>query len=469
MAQTPQTAEAEARRPDPASFRDPSGTVVWQAGKLTRQIRPGAAPFFRTLAASPALARWVAAGLLVPTWVERDDDAGLVLGHDPIAPLTYPHEWPGALFHDAASVVLQVAQAAAEEGLGLADGHPWNVLIHRGRPTFIDVGSLGPEPTDLLWPAHQQFLAFCLYPLHLRRAGLPELATAQLHDLSQGISDDLCLRALPLSYLAGHPGLWGSLQLRRWLSPGRTAPRARAATSRPDPATLRQVRRPFFARLQRELAALRPSPGPSAWSGYYETCPGMSGDEQQAKLQVVARLLEAWRPQRVLDLGCNRGAYAVLAARQGASVVAVDQDDEALSHLYRQARQDGLDILPLHLNMCHPSAGAGWNGQERPATWERLSGDVTLMLALLHHLLITHQLKVTHVADLAARVTRRCALIEWVDLEDPMSQVLLATARREFPEHNLALLVEAMAARGFTRGEVVPLTATRRLVSFERR
>jgi hypothetical protein len=469
MTQTPPTAETGLSGQDPASFRDPSGVVCWQAGQVRRRIRAEAAPFFRALVTSGDFERWVTSGLVVPTWIESDDEAGLVLGHETVALRTYPHEWPTALFHEAATLVVRVAEAADQAGLGLTDGHPWNVLVRRGRPVFVDVGSFGPEPTDTLWPAHQQFLGFCLYPLHLRRAGLPELATAQLIDLSLGISDDLARRALPASYMVRHPALWGSLQLRRLFS-RRPADGLRPGTSRPpDGAVLRRVRSHFFAGLGRELAALRPPPRASHWSRYYETCPGMSAAEQHAKQGVVERILDAWRPGTVLDLGCNTGTYALLAASKGASVVAVDQDDEALSHLYRQASRAGLDILPLHINLCNPSAGSGWNGQERPGTWERLSGDVTLMLALVHHLLITHQLQVGHVADLAARVTRRLALIEWVDLEDPMSRVLRATARREFPDHDVALLVRAMEVRGFALGEVVPLTATRRLLSFERR
>lgn len=469
MAQTPPTAEPGLTGQDPASFRDPSGAICWQAGQVRRRIQAEAAPFFRSLVASEGFGRWVTSGLVVPTWIDSDDGCELVLGHETVAPLSYPHEWPSALFHEAATLVVRVAEAAAEEGLGLTDGHPWNVLVRRGRPVFIDVGSIGPEPADMLWPAHQQFLAFCLYPLHLRRAGLPELATAQLMDLSLGISDDMARRALPASYLLRHPALWGSLQLRRLGSRRPVAePRPRSVAP-PDAATLRRVRSHFFARLGRELAALQPPARTSHWSRYYETCPGMSAAEQQTKQGAVERILDAWQPGTVLDLGCNTGAYALLAARKGASVVAVDQDDEALSHLYRQARREGLDVLPLHINLCNPSAGSGWNGQERPGTWERLAGDVTLMLALVHHLLLTHQLQVGHVADLAARVTRRLAVIEWVDLEDPMSRVLRATARRAFPGHDMALLVQAMAARGFALDEVVPLTATRRLMSFERR
>ena len=468
MAHTPPDTEANFTRPDPASFRDPSGTLCWHSGRIERHIQPAVAPFFRELTQSATFNQWVTSGLIVPTWIERDDDTGLVLGHETITPITYPHEWPTALFYDAASLVLQVAEVSAHEGFGLADGHPWNVLIHRGRPVFIDVGSLGPEPSDLLWPAHQQYLAFCLYPLHLYRANLPELAAAQLADLSLGISDELALRALPLGYKLTNPMLWGSLLLRRLLALRLRSSQKKQPTPRPHPANLRQIRRLFFSRLHRELQRLKPQPVASSWSHYYQTCPGMSEEEQQTKLRAVERFLDAWQPPTVLDLGCNTGAYACLAARKGAAVIAVDQDEVALSQLYRQARQENLNLLPLHINLCNPSAGSGWNGAERAGTWKRLSGDTTLMLALLHHLLITHQVTIEHVAELATRVTKKRVLIEWVDLNDPMAQVLCATSRRQFPDYEPSLLVQSLNLRGFHLTDEVPVTSTRRILSFER-
>jgi tellurite methyltransferase len=47
---------------------------------------------------------------------------------------------------------------------------------------------------------------------------------------------------------------------------------------------------------------------------------------------------------RVLDFGCGLGNFAVAAARQGCSVVALDASPTAIEHLQRVARETGLPI-----------------------------------------------------------------------------------------------------------------------------
>ena len=47
---------------------------------------------------------------------------------------------------------------------------------------------------------------------------------------------------------------------------------------------------------------------------------------------------------------------------------------------------------------------------------------MVLMLAVVHHLILRHQLPLNHIADLCATLTRRWLLLEWVPPSDPMFQ-----------------------------------------------
>jgi hypothetical protein len=48
-----------------------------------------------------------------------------------------------------------------------------------------------------------------------------------------------------------------------------------------------------------------------------------------------------------------------------------------------------------------------------------------MMLAVIHHLLLMDQIPLEQIAALAARLSRRHLLIEWVPQSDPMFQRLL--------------------------------------------
>ena len=91
----------------------------------------------------------------------------------------------------------------------------------------------------------------------------------------------------------------------------------------------------------------------------------------------------------MLDLGANDGEYSLLAAEHAEYVVAVDGDEKVVDRLYRRLRADGREnILPLVMNLVDPSGGIGWRNRERAPFAERVRPDVTLALALVHHLAI---------------------------------------------------------------------------------
>jgi predicted RNA methylase len=311
-----------------------------------------------------------------------------------------------------------------------------------------------------------QFNRFARYPLHVSAAGLPELARARLQDLALGISADLASRALPASYRLRHPIVAAKLGMNRAAETlaDRAPASAQAAQPRSvDPATLRGVRRMYFAGLRREIAGIA-SGTRGAWVSYYAACPSMADTEAEAKQARMAELLARLTPATVLDLGANTGQYAKMAARAGARVVALDQDESSVAALYGQVRAEGLDVLPLVMDLGNPSPANGWCAAQRPDALTRFQSDLALLLALIHHLVFTGNASLEQVAQLARRATRRHAVIEWVAPEDPMAVHLRRTATKDFGFYTEAALKAALAAEGFTVTALEPHAPTRRLL-----
>ena len=89
---------------------------------------------------------------------------------------------------------------------------------------------------------------------------------------------------------------------------------------------------------------------------------------------------------------------------------------------WRRARDERLDILPLVVDLSRPSPGVGWRNRESPGFLARARGafDAVLMLAVLHHLLVTERVPLDEVVDLAVDLTTNVLVIEFVGPGDPM-------------------------------------------------
>ena len=154
---------------------------------------------------------------------------------------------------------------------------------------------------------------------------------------------------------------------------------------------------------------------------------------------------------RLWDLGANTGRYSRIAADAGKRVLAFDIDPAAAERNYRQLRTEGrTDILPLILDVANPSPGIGWAGRERRSLLDRADPDITLALALVHHLAISRNVPLPMVLGLFADLAP-WAIVEFVPKEDRMVRRLLATRRDVFPEYTL----DGFRAAATERFEVV--------------
>ena len=132
--------------------------------------------------------------------------------------------------------------------------------------------------------------------------------------------------------------------------------------------------------------------------------------------------LSEFSPKNLLDVGCNTGLFSLMAAQAGARVVSIDQDPAVVGALWRKARSEHLDILPLVLSLTRPSPGVGWRNRECPSFLDRALGafDAVLMLAVVHHMLITERIPLADIVDLAADLTTDLLVIEFIGPEDEM-------------------------------------------------
>ena len=145
------------------------------------------------------------------------------------------------------------------------------------------------------------------------------------------------------------------------------------------------------------------------------------------------------QPNSVWDLGCNTGEFSLIAKKYADLVIAVDSDPESVNHLYRYCREHRISgILPLVQDVTNPSPGLGWNSLERQGFLDRGKPTVVLMLALLHHLCVTHNVPFEYIFNLLLVIEAKYVIIEFVPKSDPMVKKLLTNREDVYPWYSLA-------------------------------
>lgn len=429
-----------------ASFRDPEGQVIVLEDRVLRTLTPEAADRAEDLLASEVRQRYeaedsfVATKQLSPEQARRALDGTPLPGslqasqieaaleHERIPFPNYPHEWPPTMLHAAGELTIELARDLADEGRGLKDATPLNVMFHGPTPTFIDFLSLEERhPRDPTWLASAQFQRTFLIPLLLyerlglqpaelllaRRDGVPpEEAYGMLGPIRRLLPPDLGLVTLPTWF--GEDELEVDRDLYET-----------ALEDDPDKAAFIYDR--TLAKEAKRLAKVAPetAPGESHWEDYLDTC-GYDEDQLATKRSFVRSSLENLQPDWVLDAGCNTGAFSEIAAEAGACVVAADAAPTVVDRTYARALDKDLDVLPLVVDLSRPTPATGWANEETPSFLERAEDrfDCVFMLALVHHLHVSEQVPLTRIVDLAAHLTRDALVIEYVGPEDERFQAL---------------------------------------------
>lgn len=366
-------------------------------------------------------------GLLVRTERVRSDILALsssvddfsLYEHERIPFASFPYEWPPEMLHAAGLLTLEIAEQCLEEGFGLKDASPYNVLFRGPDPVFVDVLSFERrQPGDATWLAYAQFTRnFYLPLLAANRLGIPLDQIFRCR--RDGIGpDDLYAWVGPFRRLV--PPYLSSIAIPSWLS--RYESERLYQPRSMDEEQARYILRTLLRRLKRTMAKLEPREGRSNWSGYGNAPPSYNDEQAAAKKTFVETTLRRIAPRNVFDVGCNTGFYSLMAAENGASVVAADADPVVIGKLWRQARERRLNILPLVVDVARPTPALGWRYQESASFLDRARGsfDTVLMLALIHHLLVTERVPLQQIIELAAELTTAHAIIEYIGTDDPM-------------------------------------------------
>lgn len=448
-----------------SSFRDPSGHLFWDGGKILRWVGASYAETFRRAEESGLLAKAIEHGLLL-AYSKRDaaefaappgsSPAAAILEPRQLDLITYPYEWSFGQLRDAALLTLDLHAMALAHGMVLKDASAFNVQFVDARPSFIDHLSFDAAEGHAAWPAYGQFCRHFLAPLLLMSK--VDLSLGRMSELHlDGIPLDLASKLLPKSTQLS-PAIQMHVHLHARMSQNLSSYHKRYDKGRKS-LGIDQLKA-IATSLRGLIEKLTPIDQKTEWGDYYSDT-NYSASAFEAKKALIRDFIGRVRPQTLLDLGGNDGSMSRAVADLAKRVICADIDPRAVDHNYRQLRTGGAqNIMPLLADVTNPAPAIGFANAERPALFARIKADQIMALALIHHLAITNNLPLGYIARFLADQSPSL-LIEFVPKPDSQVQRLLANRDDIFPDYTEAGFTAAFA-------EVFDIVATERIPGTER-
>lgn len=351
---------------DVASVVDQVGVVFHLNDKIYRAITKDYEKAVRKFMHRKDLETFFKKGL-VRTSIStlKSDEYPLILEHRKVPFVSYHMEWSGQMLYDVAQMIIELQTALVKEGYWLKDGHPWNVLFDYAEPVFIDFGSIEKTRDEFPQTWATEFLRFFI-PKFVKYSTNSNL---NYGDIING---------------GKRYGLeWFLKETKAWLN----------RLSVPDIRT--------------------------EWSSYNQR-PKADPKDYAPKQKVTYDLLNEYKDQydTVVDIAANRGFYSDMAADIGYKVIAFDIDDFSISLFYNKLQESKRKVLPLVMDFCNPTVEHGSTRPGYPPAKQRLSGDISLSLALVHHLVFKSKLNFAQIAQLHADFTKKICIVEFIPPDD---------------------------------------------------
>ncbi len=368
----------------------------------------------------------------------------LVLEHEKISPINYPHEWSSQMYMDAAIFHLELFINLLNRNLILKDWSPLNILFKNSNPVFVDYTSIIPKDRlikeeyletkkyyyDLFFSSRfnryvfemyqRMYIPYFLLPLYLLKLMGPVDARQRIYETVlngsfEVINEKEVFTVSPLLYLKFKKDF-----LNAFFS-----------------LMVAKDVKGFFQMLVKEIKSIKINKN-NFYSGYYANKNGNLSFTNRSKW--TDKQITIWRilqnkHDTLLDIGSNTGWFSILAAKLGWKVIALDIDDTCVNNLYENSKKNNLIITPLVLDITKLRGNlypVKYENQKKVKKFQkdnsplllseekRFKSNTILGLALIHHLCLGKGMKMQEVIDLFDSFSEKHMVLEFVDKEDKL-------------------------------------------------
>lgn len=443
------------------SFRDHDAKVVQHEGIFYRLIYHHYATEYEHFMQSGLYQELRLHNLIIPhdeiPHIWNDQALFKTLRPKQIKFISYPFEWTANQWNKTVECFLKINLIALQYGMILKDATPYNFYFEGNTAVLFDTSSFIFYKDKQPWIAYKQFCEECFGPLALIHYKGKDWI--KLHLQKTGMSLPFISKQLPArSKLNFSTLIHIHLHAQFYMSNATTTRKSNGLTKE----KLILLHKSLLSTVEKWQQKKQAS---SKWSKYYE-----SDLESETYLQAKETIIRSWieqtKPSTVLDLGANTGHFSRLAAQFADEVCALESDHEAVERL---VDIDLPHLKTIYADITEPSPGLGFMNKEIMSLLERCRADLTMGLALVHHLCITKRISFEHIAHLFATVTTTFCIVEFVPEDDQKVVLLKASSPKNYHHYSEESFTNAFK-NNFTLLETTQIKGSnRKLFLFEKK
>jgi SAM-dependent methyltransferase len=330
---------------------------------------------------------------LVETKIHSEDNDVLILEHKKIDFILHPSEYTNKMFWDAATMYINLCKELyASFGVLTIDSHPWNITFDGANPVFFDFSSLY-KGSEISQEWIDEFDKYFATPIRLA-------------------SFSKKTYSLALEYRRQHLSGFGLELLNKKFVKGLLNKKFASVSKNNNSPT------EVFDRILVWLQNNKPiEPNTEYWFVYEQSHLAEIDNPKTIKQQFVHEILSKRKPKTVLDLASNKGFYAFMANKLGASVMAFDYEEQTINQCREEVKNTGLKVTSALMNFNMPTPPSGM-GLMNKGAFERYGSHIVLALGLIHHICLVQRIPVYIFCEICKKYASEGIILEFVDPND---------------------------------------------------
>ena len=427
---------------DPGSFRDPSGFIYHENGKVLRIVNKSYKENYDHLINSGLYKFLKTQNKIIPHSIfsskkKYSSNQYKVLEMKKINSISYPYEWCFSQFKAAALRTLEIQKIAINYNMSLKDATPYNIQFIDNSPVFIDTLSFEIVKGNYFWKPYKQFCEMFLGPLCLMSYKDPRLSK-MLITFINGIPIDLVNKILSFKSKL-NPSVFFHLVLQNILSSSKSKSSSNKIISKKQHLSIISQLYSFIKNLNLKIKK-------TEWGRYYTETKNEKIKYLIHKEKTIYNWLKQIKFNVIWDIGSNDGNFSKLVSKfKKTSVYSLDFDWKCVETNYNNNLiEENKNITALLVDLVNPSPSIGWNNMERKSIFQRLeTPNLIMALALVHHI-INLNIPIDEFINLLSK-TEKYVIFEYVPITDPKCQEIFKSRGEDFDyidEKNLLVLLE---------------------------
>lgn len=349
----------------------------------------------------------------------------LVIEHEKVEIISYPHEWSFSMFKDAAIAILKINQIANKHGYKLEDIHSCNIAFNGMSPVFLDLGGFAKFSTkEKQWSAYRDFLENYLFILKIWSNGNKLIARTLFLDRFKSLFTHEFLlykhpffRFFKLDFFKTLINAFYSFRFIESIECKLIKKRFSGVLGKILCFLKKLKILPFqktkYYKLTRKINKLSQHKINTQWKNYHTEIEERANPLETKRIDRIAQIVQEKKIKTVVELAGNQGMFSKYLLKNAGiqRAVCTDYDEEAVDLMYQKNKKSGLKLTPIILDFIRTNEIA--NSKNAPA---RFKSEAVLSLAVTHHLILTQKIPLDYIFKTIAKYSSKYVFIEFMPL-----------------------------------------------------